>query len=92
MGTLHNQAPRESRDIDLSIANMFFDEVSELSKKHKMTKQDVIEGLKVLEMRRKNNLYVDNGDTHDEQMSGIGDEIAKIAHSIKDLAFAIEDK
>ena len=91
MGTLHNQAPRDHKINDIKAINDFFKEISKLATKHKMSNENIIEGLKVLELRRENNLYVANGDTHDEQMSGIGDEIAKISFAIKDLAEAIQE-
>jgi hypothetical protein len=91
MGTLYDQLPRASRENDLSEIDKFFEQVTKLAKKYNMTNNDVIEGFKVLETRRKNNLYLDNGNIHDEQMSGMGNEISNIAHSINALVSAIEN-
>jgi hypothetical protein len=45
----------------------------------------------LLETRRRNDLTKDNGDIHDEQMAGIGDELTKISDAIKTLKAPEED-
>lgn len=57
----------------------------EMSKKHKVTVTDVIAAANVLELRRKNDLDVDNGNIFDEQMAGIGHILNDIDASIENL-------
>ena len=89
MGTLYSQEPRKYWNITTSNANSFFEEIKELSKKHKMTTSEIIDGLQVLELRRKNDLYVSNGDIHDEQIAGIGQEFQEIASSLREISESI---
>ena len=91
MGTLYDQQPRKYRDVDMDQCNYFFDDVKTLMKKHKMTNQDIISGLKVLELRRQNDLFVSNGDIHDEQMGGIGKELSEISSSLRGIAEEIDN-
>ena len=86
MGTLYDQKPREFYNIDMNQSNEFFEDVKTLTKKHKMTNQEIIEGLKVLELKRKNELFVHNGDIQDEQIAGIGKELAEMSYSLKAIA------
>ncbi len=92
MGTLYDQKPRTIRNITRLDEDYFFEEIIELSKKYKMTHQDVINGLKVLELKRRNDLFVDNADIYDEQIAGIGQEFQKISSALDSIASAIEDK
>ncbi|MDZ7817414.1 MAG: hypothetical protein U5K55_01860 [Aliarcobacter sp.] len=85
MGTLYTQELRMTYDLDMEQCNEFFDDVQTLTKSHKMTNQEIIEGLKVLELRRKNDLFVNNGDIYDEQIAGIGKELSKISSSLKEI-------
>ena len=67
-------------------------EVKELAKKHKMTETEILNGLKVLELKRKNDLFVANGDIHDEQIAGIGKELQEISSSLGEIAYSIKEK
>jgi hypothetical protein len=74
MGTLFNQLPRnyyrvESEEDIISEIEQF----KEIQKKTGITYENVIETCKMLELRRQNNLYADNGDAFDEQMGGFGE-------------------
>lgn len=73
MGTLTSQEPRDYKEISLKALEHEIEEVLSLAKKHKIEAASVIEIKRVMEMRRKNDLYVFNGDVHDEQMKGIGE-------------------
>jgi len=66
--------------------------VKELAKKHKLTTTEIINGLKVLELQRRNDLFVANGDIHDEQIAGIGEEFQGISSSLREIAEAIEQR
>ncbi len=90
MGTLYNQQARQKHDsYDI---NVFLDKVTEISKKYKMEKKDVISSFKTLEIRRQNDLYLSNGDIYDEQMSGIGQEIKSISSALQEIAQSIDEK
>ena len=92
MGTLYDQLERKHLKVTKEDTNDFFEEVQELAKKHKMTETDIINGLKVLELKRKNDLFVANGDTYDEQIAGIGQEFQNISSSLREISEAIEQK
>ena len=92
MGTIYDQQPREDKSVSIEYVSGFLNEVSELAKKHKVSMADVIEARKVLELERRNDLYLSNGDIHDEQMAGIGKEIQEVANSIEKLSDSIERK
>lgn len=69
MGTLFNQSPRLEREYyELGSIN----DIKELAEKTNLSFDQVVNALHFLELRRKNDLYVSNGDIHDEQMAGIG--------------------
>jgi len=91
MGTLYSQSERDYKEIDIHSKNEFFREVLELSKEHKIGADNIIEGLKVLELRRQNDLYVSNGDIHDEQMAGLGEEFQNISSAINNIAENIKN-
>ena len=55
-----------------------------LSKKHKISTNEVIHAVEVLELRRKNDLYVANGDTFDEQMAGLGNLLQDLNNILAD--------
>lgn len=73
MGTLLNQPIRDRFDFyyDHLIGRAEF--LIETSKGLGITLDQLIEIVKTMEMERQNDLYVSNGDIHDEQMSGIGE-------------------
>ncbi len=86
MGTLYHQKPRglrinHTQDIDHEIAILV-----KLAKKHGISVSDVIAAADMLERQRFNYLYIDNGDTFDEQMAGIGEELQRIAAALEDLS------
>jgi hypothetical protein len=91
MGTLYEQKPRQYNNVDSKQVSYLLEEVSELAKKHKITQKDVLEDYKILEIRRKNDLFVSNGDIHDKQISGIGRELQQIGSSLVQLAEATEN-
>ncbi|WP_324172285.1 hypothetical protein [Sulfurimonas sp.] len=92
MGTLYDQEPRDYKRVEISRVNYFLDEVSELATKYKMERKDIIEAFKAVELARQNDLYVANGDIHDEQMAGIGQAVQEIGERLHQIADAIESK
>lgn len=91
MGTLFNQSPRnydrcESSKKIVSEIEM----IQNISSKTGLTVDQVINTCTMLEMRRKNNLYVMNGDAFDEQISGIGKLMEDFIQAFK-AAFVVTD-
>ncbi|MCX5846686.1 MAG: hypothetical protein NTW12_10100 [Deltaproteobacteria bacterium] len=85
MGTLFKQPERNHRVIKLLDIEDFLENAIKVSKEKKVSVSDVIEAKKVLELQRKNDLYVENGDTHDEQMSGIGELLKELIQAIESI-------
>jgi hypothetical protein len=85
MGTLFDQDPRDYRRIDENYIDAFLGMAVKMSKKHNVTVADVIAAANVLELKRKNDLTVDNGNIFDEQMAGIGHILNDIDASIENL-------
>jgi hypothetical protein len=91
MGTLFNQDPRKSLHIeDKEIINEI-EILKKIASKTKLSIDQVIKISEIKQLERKNNLYVSNGDIHDEQMSGIGLLLDKIDSSLERLAIAVEN-
>jgi hypothetical protein len=69
MSTVHDQPPRRDRTSPTD-KNWILD-LKDLSAELEMPIDTVISALALKELRRRNDLYVDNGDAWDEQMSGL---------------------
>lgn len=82
MGTLYSQDSRDWHRLTEGHLDNFLSYATELAGKHKIAVSDVIAAARVLELRRANDLYVSNGDIHDEQIAGIGEELRGIAEAI----------
>lgn len=78
MGTLFNQPVREYYAIDKRKTLNFIEQVKEISKETGLTEELVIKAFEIKEMERKNDLFVVNGNIHDEQMAGIGELIKEL--------------
>jgi hypothetical protein len=74
MGTIFEQDPRNYKYTDGidQIVNQT-EYIDEVCHRTGWEKSEVIELCKMLEIRRKNNLYVANGDIFDEQMKGLAE-------------------
>lgn len=91
MGTLFNQPVRKWLEYnDQDIIN-FIEQIQEISKKTKLSVDQIINIYEIKELTRKNDLFVQNGDIHDEQMAGIGELFKKLNESVEGLANAIEN-
>lgn len=77
MGTLFNQRERDSYTVSEEDIDDFLHGIREMAKDHDMQVNQVIEACKVLEMKRRNNLYHWDRDTFDEQMAGLGKLISR---------------
>jgi hypothetical protein len=85
MGTLFSQKERDFRIVSPNDVVAFLNNASKVAKKCNVSVAEVIEAAKVLEMERRNSLYVANGDTLDEQLAGFGELIQELTSTIKDL-------
>lgn len=70
---------RQYHEVDINEVSQFLNSVSELAEEHNLEKKDIIEAYKVVELRRKNNLFVSNGDIHDEQIKFISSLLKQIS-------------
>jgi len=71
MGTIHNQPPRNFRHISKTEVNEFLNDVDYLTRTTGFKTDQILTAYHILELRRRNDLYVDHGDAFDEQLSGI---------------------
>ena len=85
MGTLFKQNARTYGSVEMKDVDLFLEDVKSLSEKHKVPVENVLEAYKIKEMKRTNDLYVNNGDAHDEQMSGIGELLKELVQAIESL-------
>jgi hypothetical protein len=85
MGTLFNQEPRNHLHVEASNLDEFLSSAVKLSQKHKIPVSDVISASRVLELSRRNDLYVNNGDAFDEQVAGIGELLQKLSDAVESL-------
>jgi hypothetical protein len=83
MGTLFDQPERKWLN-DFNIYGELDAIEIIMNKSHlDLTFSDVVSFLTMLELKRRNNLYVHNGDIFDEQMHGIGEILERIENAIK---------
>ncbi|KAA3653417.1 MAG: hypothetical protein DWQ11_08800 [Proteobacteria bacterium] len=85
MGTLFDQPRREMRSVATDQIDSFLQELVTLSKKHGVPVADVIAAANVLQLKRKNDLAVGNGDVFDEQMASLGEVIREVASALRDI-------
>ena len=79
MGTVYYQPERKYHRLRKQEVTCTINMIKEISGETLLPVSDIIELLKVMEMERKNDLYVDNGDAFDEQVSGF----AEITRTLK---------
>lgn len=73
MSTLFSQPDRLRCEINADILESFITEAVTLAKKYRISVTDVIAAKHALEIQRSNDLFVNNGDTFDEQMTGFAE-------------------
>ena len=78
MGTLFNQKERSDYATCPNIVIWDIKEINDICKETGWTVENVLKLREIQEMERANNIYVANGDAHDEQMAGFG-------HLVKDF-------
>lgn len=88
MGTLFDQVPRREKDAVVAEDKVSYllEMAVELSEKFDVTVSDVIAAYSALQGARYTDFCVNNGDTHDEQMAGIGMILQDISGHLKDIA------
>lgn len=82
MGTLHNQPVRSRCSIRWEDVRVFVQEVKEIAESEKVAVSEVIAAMDVMERPRQNDLYVNNGDVFDEQISGVGAALEGLAEAL----------
>lgn len=91
MGTLQHQEPRKFHSINKEDIITSIETLKKIASQSKLSIDQVIKIVEIKELERKNDLYVANGDIHDEQMSGIGYLLEEISSNLKQLAYAVEN-
>ena len=89
MGTLYDQPPRDHHHVtgEQVAATLRF--CKQLAHDEEVALADVITIAAVMERTRSNNLYAQNGDCHDEQIAGIGQELANIGAQMEAVSGAL---
>jgi hypothetical protein len=91
MGTLQHQDVRNWHSITDKDIIDYSEMVIKISTKTNLSIDQVIKIAEIKQSERRNNLYVTNGDIHDEQMSGIGALLEQIDSSLEKLADAVSN-
>lgn len=84
MGTLFNQ-PVRSRENSYGLEDEIT-YIQTLAKDYKISFSEVVALMDVLERKRSNNLAVNDGDVHDEQIAGLGEILDRIATALEELS------
>lgn len=85
MGTLHSQPNRDYKQVDGDHVGAEILLIKRIAKQTDVTFDQALRVFELMEHRRRNNLFVSNGDAWDEQISGIGKALDGIAESIESL-------
>ena len=85
MGTLHDQKPRDHNSFDSKKAIELIDEILDVADATNISFNEALRVYELLEQKRKTDCYVDNGDAWDEQISGIGTILERIASALENL-------
>lgn len=83
MGRLGNQPRRSLFDTDLAD---FIGEIRTAANKMGVSFDQALKAAEIKEMKRKNDLFIEGGDFHDEHMGGFGEILEQIALSIEQIA------
>jgi hypothetical protein len=79
MGKVGHQPERKWYSNNFEDAEEFLDFVGDMAHKFRFDYKDVISALHVLELRRANNIAVQDGDYRDEHIAGICEAINNLA-------------
>lgn len=80
------QPPRDPYSVSTREIERFLVTIQDLSTRYDMPPETVIEAIKVLEMRRSNDAYVENGNNFDSHIQGIGELLQSLERSIDSIA------
>ena len=82
MGTLHDQKPRNYKTVISQDAKDLIDEILDVAEATNVSFDEALRVYELLEQKRKTDCFVDNGDIWDEQISGIGQILERIATAL----------
>ena len=85
MGTLHDQPIRNSHRYTDEQISSFIEDVQNFSNGSDLSISEVLKVFEIKEMERRNNLLQSEGDIWDEQISGIGEILQRIASALEYL-------
>jgi hypothetical protein len=85
MGTLFDQKPRWWLEVEDKLLESSLSTAIQLAKKYKVSPSDVIALIQALELRRRNNLFIHNGDAWDEQIGGLGEIFQRLTEAVEGL-------
>lgn len=89
MGTLMDQSPRKYCTVDKNNIANFINMCCNIAEKEGVDIDVVLESAKILEMGRRNDLYVKNGDAFDEQMAGFGEILKELVGTLDSINSAL---
>jgi hypothetical protein len=90
MGIVGNQPLRQSHRIHGEDAEQFLELVADLCNQTGMEPRDVVAAFHVLELRRANNIAVEDGDYRDEHIKGLCDAIENISTRLLEITWMVE--
>lgn len=82
MGTLYEQPERDYRHVALHEVISDIKTIKTVAKEGGITFDQALRVFELMETKRRNDLFVDNGDIWDEQIAGIGMCIDKLTDAI----------
>tara|TARA_R110002072_G_scaffold303067_1_gene492507 strand:- start:5263 stop:5559 length:297 start_codon:yes stop_codon:yes gene_type:complete len=85
MGTLE-QPPRKHKETSEVLIMQLITEIKDVASSKKIDFETTLRVYELAEQRRKNDLYVANGDIHDEQVFGMSQVLNELRHAIADLS------
>lgn len=83
MGTLLNQPPRKSFKFDDITMDDLIVDIRKIEKEMNISTESAIKLMEVFELRRQNNLQFVDNDIKDEQLSGFGEVLLRIASALE---------
>ena len=89
MGTLTNQPERKQMHTRDQVPDRL-QYYMRIAKENQVSLSDVLKVKELLELERRNNLYVANGDIHDEQLAGFGKLFEKFIDTFE-YAFGVSE-
>ena len=85
MGTIYDQPPRGLKTVNFENVENELQALIYIADNNEVDLKDVISVAHLLEKRRATSAYIENGDIHDEQMSGFAEILEDLAKNINCL-------